>query len=94
MKPTTVFLILILSLVTGVAFGTAQAPDVLTYRGKTYYIHSNPLTPYFESAKVQRPRAGGGLHRLVAGLYRGVVHSRPQVVPGRRESPDSCAHGS
>jgi hypothetical protein len=53
----------------GAAFGTAQAPDILKYNGKTYYIHSNPLAPFLRSAKVELPESGV----VSSGLWRGYI---------------------
>ncbi|BDS12159.1 hypothetical protein [Aureispira anguillae] len=36
---------------------TTQIPDRLIYKGKTYYLHNNPLEAYFKKYPKKRPKA-------------------------------------
>jgi hypothetical protein len=49
------FLALLLMLLPGLAWATAQFPDTLVYEGETLPIFSNPLESYFDAAH-PRPR--------------------------------------
>lgn len=50
-----IILILLLSCCMDAAYGTAQVPDCLIYKGKTYDLHNNPLEAYFEEHPKKRP---------------------------------------
>lgn len=69
MKRLTPFL---LSLVIALPLGaTAQAPEILKFGGKTYFIHTNPLTPVLMEKPGRLPEAGA--HST--GLWRGYIGS-------------------
>jgi hypothetical protein len=51
------------------ASATAQAPDVLEYGGKTYYLQSNPLSPYLAVHRNALPKAAV----VSSGLWRGYI---------------------
>lgn len=51
------------------AFGTAQYPDKIIYKGKEYMLHSNPMEFYFEKYPEKRPHGQVGS----TALWRGYV---------------------
>ncbi|MDD5712945.1 MAG: hypothetical protein PHY31_09360 [Smithellaceae bacterium] len=62
--------IILLTATSGQAFATAQFPDELIYKGKTYPIFSNPLESYFGTA---HPRPEGLFPASCTALWRGYV---------------------
>lgn len=62
----TVLLMVLLKLTT---FATAQYPDKIVYKGKTYNMHSNPLESYFARNPEKRPRGGNSS----TALWRGYI---------------------
>jgi len=63
------FLIIIFSLcISFQAMATAQLPDKIVYKGKTYKLHSNPLEAYFEQHPEKRPYGIGS-----TALWRGYI---------------------
>lgn len=51
------------------AFGTAQIPDKIIYKGRTYMLNSNPMESYFEKYPDKRPSG----QIMSTGLWRGYV---------------------
>lgn len=65
-------LVLILSFLLGIilqSYGTAQIPDKIIYKGRTYKLHSNPLDKYFERYPEKKPKRG----IISTALWRGYV---------------------
>lgn len=62
----TILLTVLLKLTT---FATAQYPDKIIYKGKTYNMHSNPLESYFTQHPEKRPQ--GGISSTA--LWRGYI---------------------
>lgn len=62
----TVLLTILLKFIT---FATAQYPDKIIYKGKTYDMHSNPLESYFTQHPEKRPREG----MSSTALWRGYI---------------------
>lgn len=63
---------LLLSLAIALPLGaTAQAPEILQFGSKTYYIHTNPLTPVLLEKPDRLPEAG----TVSSGLWRGYIGS-------------------
>ena len=67
MKNAVLFLLMLG--VAGPLAATAQAPDLLKINGKTYYIHTNPLTPVLAEKPERLPKPGVGS----TGLWRGYI---------------------
>jgi hypothetical protein len=67
MKLTTTFLILVL--LATEAFATAQAPDVIIYKGKKYDLLSNPMEIYFNQYPEKKPTSG----IISTALWRGYI---------------------
>jgi len=61
--------LLVIFVFSAAAFATAQYPDKLIWKGKTYDLHSNPLEPYFEKNPDKRPRGDV----TSSALWRGYV---------------------
>ena len=67
MKSITILALTLL--ISAGVFATAQAPDVIIYKGKEYSLYSNPMEEYFEKYPDKRPRDG----ILSTGLWRGYI---------------------
>lgn len=65
-------LLVILLMLPASALATAQQPDVLNYKGKTYSLFSNPLEDYYENRK-DRPRFVVEPGVMSTGNWRGYV---------------------
>ncbi|MEA2165097.1 MAG: hypothetical protein QOK37_3224 [Thermoanaerobaculia bacterium] len=50
-------------------YGTSQAPDILEYGGKTYSVHTNPLSGYLETHPNLLPKP----EVVSSGLWRGYI---------------------
>jgi len=64
-----VVLIVVLFACSSVAFGTAQSPDILIYKGQEYPIYNEPMELYFAKNPERRPKFCGGR----SDLWRGYV---------------------
>lgn len=51
------------------AHATAQYPDKIVFKGKTYKLHTNPLEHFFEQFPDRRPRSG----IMSTALWRGYI---------------------
>jgi hypothetical protein len=63
---------ILICLISGQLFGTAQIPDFLIYQGDTLAIYANPLEGYFDK-KGERTIAGLEMEGMCTALWRGYV---------------------
>ena len=68
MMKKVLFLLITVSVALN-AFGTAQMPDKIIYKGRTYNLYSNPLEGYFERYPDRRPSEG----IVSTALWRGYI---------------------
>jgi hypothetical protein len=73
-------LLLLFLVNTLIGFSTAQLPDQLIIKGKTYAIFSNPLEKYFEINTDARPKFGAGLTSLHRGYVAGFEIKNDKLV--------------